>query len=299
MFGQSRIREFDEFGIILIGFIIFLGGLVYFITSQIPSKITNVTEIYIQYLKLDTTNRSVTVLDTEEKIFSSNFLKKEFVYPLYFSKDEIENIEKILVDFKSEKGISEIYFIKDKSEIKIKNEIDKKLLNGKILVRVEKIENYAYYFVLMIFATIIFSFVFYKKYPEKVFEIEISSISLIFIFIALTIYFGTKKVEDTIHLKITVIYSTKLSKSFDLKVIPSTYNVTLSFRLKKGIHTADLKIYLKNDKENILFFGKPFRSFNRTYTIDLMSKNSIVFEIIGEGMYELEDIKIVVGPARS
>ncbi len=299
MFGQSGIREFDEFGIILIGFIIFLGGLAYFITSQIPSKTTNVTEIYIKYLKLDTTNRSVTILDSEEKIFSSLFLKKELVYPLYFSKEEIENIEKIFVDFKSERGISEIYFVKDKSEIKIRNEIDKKLLNGKILVRVEETENYVYYFFLAIIATIVFSYVFYKKYPEKVFEIEVIAISLIFIFTALIIYFGTKKLEDTVHLKITVVYSAKLLKSFDFKAVPSTYNVTLSFRLKKGIHTADLKIYLKSDKENVLFFGKPFGSFNRTYTIDLISKNSIVFEIIGEGMYELEDIRVVLGPARS
>ena len=299
MLAQARIREIDEFGFILIGVIVFFCGLAYFISTQ-PTEIRkNVTEINIPYLRLDTTNRTITILDVEEKIFRSEFFKKDFVYPLRFSRDEIERIEKIKVEFKSEKGISEIFFVKDKNEIKIYNEIDKNLLNGEIIAKITEKENKIYYLILLIFLTIILSYTFYRKFPEKVFEIEIFAISFIFILLALIIYFGTKKLEDKIHLKIDVIYSAVLSKSFDFYSFPQKYNVTLSFRVKRGIHTADLKISLKNGKENVLFFGKPFGSFNKTYEVYLENKNLLVFEIIGGGMYELEDIKLIFGPARS
>ena len=297
---MSEQRAIDEFAMILIGSIIFLGAVAYFTSTFKPyQNITNITEINIPYLFLDTTNRSITILDVKDKVYSSLFLKKEFIYPLRFSSDEILKIEKILVDFKSENGISEIYFVKNKKEIKILNEIDKTLLNGDILVRVEEVNFIIYYLALLFFILPILFYIFYKKYPEKKFEIEIIATSSIFVVLSLMIFFGSKKIEDNFSLKITVIYSTKLLKSFDFRVYPGKYNVSLSFMVKRGIHTANLKIYLKNDKENVLYFGKPFGLFRNSYEIELSGKNYLVFEIDDEGLYELENIKLIVGPARS
>ncbi|MEM0480829.1 MAG: hypothetical protein QXQ14_01425 [Candidatus Aenigmatarchaeota archaeon] len=298
-------REIDEFGIILIGALILFFGLTYFIISTQTRIIANVTNetltiFSLPFIKLDTLNRTITLLEVQGSVYKSLFSEKQDSFPLKIDLKEVENIEKINLHFDSEKKLSKVYLVSDKRVFEIQKEITKELItpNSYILVKIEEIDytffvilGTAYILIILILYTLL------KKYSQYNFEIKIAILSVSVVFFSLVLIFGNKKVVDNYNLKLEAIMKSFVEKSFEFKFLREKRNLTLYFELEKAIQTAPLKIILNDE---ILYFTKPFSNrINITKEVSLKESNILKISVEGEALYEIKNLKLIVGPARS
>lgn len=298
-------REIDEFGIILIGALILFFGLTYFIISTQTRIIANVTNetltiFSLPFIRLDTLNRTITLLEVQGSVYKSLFSEKQDSFPLKIDLKEVENIEKINLHFDSEKKLSKVYLVSDKRVFEIQKEITKELItpNSYILVKIEEIDytffvilGTAYILIILILYTLL------KKYSQYNFEIKIAILSVSVVFFSLVLIFGNKKVVDNYNLKLEAIMKSFVEKSFEFKFLREKRNLTLYFELEKAIQTAPLKIILNDE---ILYFTKPFSNrINITKEVSLKESNILKISVEGEALYEIKNLKLIVGPARS
>lgn len=287
----------DEFGILLIGALIFFLGLTainYFLKlSELETRVDNKTIFFSNFL-LDGMEKRVSLFEGKEKIYKNFFTEKNFYIKVDIPKEEIEFINKLIVDFESKKEISRLYLFEKKMLFPSKREY----LKNEIKPRMEfiaKIEEYdpliPNTILFLAFSLAISSYIIYIKYHKYRDKIVITSILVISILLAIFFSIGNIRITDEVELK---IYTLKnyAEKTFFFFHKPGYSRINISFEIGKSIRTGNLKIFL-NDK--LIYNEKPITNSILIILpeIKLENKNSLRFEI-SEGLYEIRNLYLTI-----
>lgn len=291
----------DEFGILLIGALVFFIGLTavnYYVKQQqlitAPlANVTNKTLLANQFL-LDGLEKKVTLFEGEGRVYKSLFSEKKFYIKVDIPKEELSQISKMIIFFESEKKNSKLYLVEKDKLFLAKSEY----FSNEIKQRMDfvaAIEDYDFTYVFSVLYAILFSSVFfsflyikYHRYRDRIVIIWASiTISLLVLLISL----GNIRIYDNVRVKIYAV------KDFANKIIyfstrAGIYNVSISFNIGSSIRTDNLRIYLNND---LIYNSRPFGHSVSIYLkeVRLGAKNSIRFET-SNAMYEIKDLYLVV-----
>lgn len=247
--------KIDEFGIILIGSLIFFLGLTainYLINPpaiNITKNVTNQTILISKTFILDGIEKKITLLSAEEKIYKSLFDEKKFIANLEIPKEDLSEISRLEIEFNSEKDISKLYLIEGKNLIPAKkyylpNEIKQKML---FVAKIEEFDMSLHLLILSILISVsLIIFLAYREYPMLRPKIKITGSAIILTILVIFISYSYIRQIDTIKLNIYGIKE-KASKTFQFNAIPKIYNVTITFEIGKSQRTGELKIYLNNE----------------------------------------------------
>ncbi|MFH7903588.1 MAG: hypothetical protein QW409_01365 [Candidatus Aenigmatarchaeota archaeon] len=300
MSEKVPILSIDEFSIILIGALIFFVGIAainyYVFTSQQPniSIQKNQTILLSNYFLLDGLLKQNVIFSEEDKIYRNLFEEKTFVAKLQFSKEEINNIDSLKIEFKSERGISKLYLLEGKNLIKAKETYTQSEIKQQMIF-VAKIEEYDTTIHYIILAILLGSIaVLAMLYRELIYQREKIKIIAAAIIIALSIVFislALIKVYDNVSL---TIYSIKerAEKEFTIPYVSNITKMEISFDIgANSLRTENLKIYLNDE---LIYDAKPTTYSVRVikYNPQLKNVNTLRFETYN-AKYEIKNLYIL------
>jgi len=293
-------QRIDEFAIILIGALIFFVGLaaINFYASGITSNVSiekNKTFLLSNYFLLDGLEKRNVIFEGSEKINKNLFEEKNFEIILKLSKSELEEINKIRIEFSSEKGLSKLYLLQNKRLIPAKEEyLPSELSSNPIFIA--KISEYdtsfAYIFLFIILGLSIIFFIAYREFYKHRDKIKIIGFSTIFAVLIIFLSFSLIKVYDNVYIKIYSI-SNYARKEFSFPYVSNVTTITISFNIgSQSLRTDNLRIYLNGE---LIYDNKP-----STYSVritksatNLKKVNQLVFET-SNAKYEIQNLNIVL-----
>jgi len=293
-------QRIDEFAIILIGALIFFVGLaaINFYASGITSNVSiekNKTFLLSNYFLLDGLEKRNIIFEGSEKISKNLFEEKNFEIILKLSKSELEEANKIRIEFSSEKGLSKLYLLQNKRLIPAKEEyLPSELSSNTIFIA--KISEYdtsfAYIFLFIILGSSIIFFIAYREFYKHRDKIKIIGFSTIFAVLIIFLSFSLIKVYDNVYIKIYSI-SNYARKEFSFPYVSNVTTITISFNIgSQSLRTDNLRIYLNGE---LIYDNKP-----STYSVritksatNLKKVNQLVFET-SNAKYEIQNLNIVL-----
>jgi len=293
-------QRIDEFAIILVGALIFFVGLavINFYATGISPNVSiekNKTFLLSNYFLLDGLERRNIIFEGSEKISKNLFEEKNFEIFLRFSKSELEEINKIKVEFSSEKGLSKLYLLQNKRLIPAKEEYLPNEL-GSNPIFIAKISEYdtsfAYIFLFVILGLSIIFFVAYKEFYKHRNKIKIVGFSVIFAVLIVFLSLSLIKVYDNVTVRIYSI-SNYAKKEFSFPYVSNVTTITISFDIgPRSVRTDNLRVYLNGE---LIYDNRP-----TTYSVKITKSatnlkriNQLVFET-SNAKYEIQNLNIVL-----
>jgi len=293
-------QRIDEFAIILIGALIFFVGLaaINFYASGITSNVSiekNKTFLLSNYFLLDGLEKRNVIFEGSEKISKNLFEEKNFEIALKLSKSELEEANKIRIEFSSEKGLSKLYLLQNKRLIPTKEEyLPSELSSNPIFIA--KISEYdtsfAYIFLFVILGLSIIFFIAYREFYKHRDKIKIVGFSTIFAVLIVFLSYSLIKVYDNVTIKIYSI-SNYAKKEFSFPYVSNVTTITISFNIgSQSLRTDNLRIYLNGE---LIYDNKPSTYSVRITksAINLKKVNQLVFET-SNAKYEIQNLNILL-----
>lgn len=293
-------QRIDEFAIILIGALVFFVGLaaINFYASGITSNVSverNKTFLLSNYFLLDGLEKRNIIFEGTEKISKNLFEEKNFEIALKLSKSELEEINKIRIEFSSENGLSKLYLLQNKRLIPAKEEYLPSEL-GSSSIFIAKISEYntsfAYIFLFVILGLSIIFFIAYREFYKHRDKIKIIGFSTIFAVLIIFVSISLIKVYDKVSIKIYSI-SNYARKEFSFPYVSNVTTITISFNIgSQSLRTDNLKIYLNDE---LIYDNKPSTYSVRITKsiINLKKVNQLVFET-SNAKYEIQNLNIML-----
>jgi len=293
-------QRIDEFAIILIGALIFFVGLaaINFYATRTPSNVSiekNKTFLLSNYFLLDGLEKRNVIFEGSEKISKNLFEEKNFEIAPKLSKSELEEANKIMIEFSSENGLSKLYLLQNKRLIPAKEEYLPSEL-GSSPIFIAKISEYdtsfAYIFLFVILGLSTIFFIAYREFYKHRDKIKIIGFSTIFAVLIVFLSFSLIKVYDKVSIKIYSI-SNYARKEFSFPYVSNVTTITISFNIgSQSLRTDNLRIYLNDE---LIYDNKPSTYSVRITKsiINLKKVNQLVFET-SNAKYEIQNLNIML-----